>query len=499
MLGWAWLTREEGLWFAPGLAVLLLWAAVLARRELPKLRALVARILVIGIAFGSVNLAFMATNQTVYGSFVGVDVNEPNFVAAYDALVSVESGPRVRHVPMTNMARDAAAAVSPTFRPLADQLANPSTTSGWGGISCKVYKDACGEIAGGWFIWALRDAAKANGFYASPKTASESFGRIADEIRGACSSGQLTCRSGLIHFLPVLSTSQWLALPDALSRVARAVWLQNAPRGGAGSLSVDPQSSVTASAAWATLNYPRLSPLRKSARPWKVFGWYHGSTSNSWPTFSVSSAAAAPVEFKITRRASPDIATHFADPEATNNRFEIEFTCPDTCQLAAQSSGSNSPLRLTLSAGHTSAQGNGATVYVDRVDDGNESAISPSPAPAFAEHFRDLLVTIYQPMLPLLLGLGIGGFLLAVVLAVRRRVAGHLLAVAAAGWLLVATRIFLLALVDISSFPAATFQYAQPAAYLAAMSALLSLGALLAGWRAPRAQSGSAAFSGESG
>jgi hypothetical protein len=54
-----------------------------------------------------------------------------------------------------------------------------------------------------------------------------------------------------------------------------------------------------------------------------------------------------------------------------------------------------------------------------------------------------------------------------------------LLLTALAAWTLVATRIVLLVLIEVSSFPGANFLYALPASYLAVVAAFFSIAAVL--------------------
>ena len=70
VLGWFWLTREEGLWIMPGLVLLVLVAGLHAFR-LHRIREFALLLLVVTGVFGATQLGFSLVNRHVYGKFVG--------------------------------------------------------------------------------------------------------------------------------------------------------------------------------------------------------------------------------------------------------------------------------------------------------------------------------------------------------------------------------------------------------------------------------------------
>ena len=123
ILGWAWLTREEGVWFIPGLGLLAAGAVLIHRKQRRELLALARNIGVAAFGFIAVNAAFMTGNRLVYGSFVGVDFKERNFQSALEALEDVDVGPVIPYVPVSTAARSEIAKISPAFVPLSASLA----------------------------------------------------------------------------------------------------------------------------------------------------------------------------------------------------------------------------------------------------------------------------------------------------------------------------------------------------------------------------------------
>jgi hypothetical protein len=84
-------------------------------------------------------------------------------------------------------------AVSPAFREL--QPALEDLNSGWFTYGCLSYPHTCGDLTGGWFLWAVRDAVTRSGYHSTAANAAAYYLRLADEINAACESGRLDCDS----------------------------------------------------------------------------------------------------------------------------------------------------------------------------------------------------------------------------------------------------------------------------------------------------------------
>ena len=179
ILGWFWLTREEGVWIVPALGLMALVAVLqifcnrwdmlrYARASFkdPRLHGMVVALSIVIGVFATTQITFDSVNWFVYGKFVGVDIKEGNFQRALRAINSVRSGDTKPFVSITHAAMKRVDAVSPAFASLAPYFDGPG--KGWETFGCQLYPSACGEFASGWFIWALRDAAASNGYYSSP-------------------------------------------------------------------------------------------------------------------------------------------------------------------------------------------------------------------------------------------------------------------------------------------------------------------------------------------
>ncbi len=183
-----WLTREEGVWLLPAVALALGYVVLRALRDrgLPQrfvytgiivaLPALIVLLAISGIA---------ALNKHYYGLACVNELKSPFFTKAYGALTRVTVPPR--HItPVTALAREKIYAVSPAFAELKPYLDPPKEidserTSG-------PY-----EYFGGMFVWRFRDAVAMLGHANSLSDAQSYYLKLANEVNTACDSGRLEC------------------------------------------------------------------------------------------------------------------------------------------------------------------------------------------------------------------------------------------------------------------------------------------------------------------
>jgi hypothetical protein len=347
---------------------------------------------------------------------------------------------------------------------LSVNLAPGGAQFGWSRFGCHFYPATCDDIAAGWFLWALRDAGADHGFYKSPETARENFGRLASEIRAACADGKLRCRRLIwSSFLPAMTRQQWATFPSALLSVASMALFIDAPSPAQHSVA----NMTEQQDFWAFLNFPQAT----APETIRLRGWYWDSDSAQWPTFKLYGARGEEMPFSLTRLESPDLQKHFADERAGFNRFGIRMQCMGDCTLAAiREDGVELRLKLDHSPQRIAA-GN-AQLYLDDLFGAWYHA---GPARTAAVALRSALVEVYGVLAPVLILAGLAAFIGACVKAIRLRAIDPLLWVATSLWAFVATYITILALIQIGSFPALIYQYVVPAAYLAVFAAMLSL------------------------
>ena len=173
VVGWFWVTREEGIWLLPGLALLLLSSAYSPKRFLRGAVMVTAASLVMPLAISGLN-------DSYYGRPIVAELNAPEQTRALSLMQSVLAGESIDSVPVSRAAMSAIASVSPAFRALAPSYADPNF---WNNNTCLTPGDVtCGEIKGGWFHWSLREAIRRVGGYESPRTAEAYYLKLGDEI-----------------------------------------------------------------------------------------------------------------------------------------------------------------------------------------------------------------------------------------------------------------------------------------------------------------------------
>lgn len=462
-LAWFWTTREDGVWLLPGVAVLLLAGMAWARRDPVRRRD----ILLAGGVLAAACLGWLTLVATVhrveYGEFVLTEIQAAPFADAVDALQSVRVGQPVPFVPVPGAVREAVYEVSPRFARLRPML--EAQDNFWIRPGCSIYPDTCGDYAGGWFIWALRDAAAAVGAHASAPEAAAFYRGLAEEVGQACADGRLQCRRPLVAMMPPVTAGQWRTLPERLGSAARLlVWRDVRELPFRSHL-----DHPGAFAMWDFVGRPRV-PDDPAAMGQRAVGWLR-DPAGGWLQARCEGSAQA---IAIERRPSADVAAHFDDPAAAMSRFAWRLPPGQDCRLELLSGAGAVDLSSVDAVPRQFALGE-ATLNFDGLP-----AIPPTAVAATApQAVKAGIWRGYAMVLPWLAAAGLCGFAWAMAAALRRRRAGALAVLAMAAWGLVASRTLVLALVDLSAFPAINHQYLQGAFPLLVLACIASLGAAL--------------------
>ncbi|WP_202841168.1 hypothetical protein [Luteimonas saliphila] len=458
-LGWFWTTREDGIWMLPGVALLLLAGAGWAWRDRAQRRSVLAACAWTVLATLAWLSLVATTNGLKYGAFTTVELKSPAFSDALGALQGVREGDVVPFVPVPERVREAVYAVSPSFARLRPALEEGDRF--WLRPGCTLYGQTCGDYAGGWFLWALRDAAASVGAHASAPTADAFYAGLADEVRRACEDGRLTCKRPLLQLMPAATAEQWRSLPGRLRTAAGLLSWQGVQEAPFRSHLDHPGNADM----WRFVGGPRV-PDKAEALGDRAVGWMR-DPHGGWIR---GRCGADDRIIAIDRLPSPDVAAHLDDPTTVHNRFRFRPPGPD-CDIELPGAG-----RLALSAVEATPGAfslGGAQLYLDGLE-----AIPPQAvAPAWSATVKRGVWLAYERGLPWLAGAGLLAFAWALLRAFGQRRLGVLLVLAATGWGLVASRALLLALVDLSSFPALNHQYLQAAFPLLVLAAIASLAA----------------------
>ncbi|QTL05351.1 hypothetical protein J5J86_08730 [Aquabacter sp. L1I39] len=479
-LAWALVTREEGVWFFPGLAALLLAGIVWSGISWKTARHLLPGLAGAACGFSALLLALLTANFVTYGAFVTVDFQDRAFKDVIGALSSIEDGGPVRQVPVTVTAMEKAAAVSPALARLAADLQPGGPLAKWYEASCTSLPHTCGQLAGGWFVWAFRDAAANAGVFSSPRAARETFSRMAREIKAACASGALTCRPTLNAHIPHMSLAQWLDVPGRMLQALTTSAIATGDSYEMATTRPEPNEALF-NLYWSILNYPRTYGPASDRR--ETLGWIRLPEGEAWPSLTLRDPHGASIRASIQRVASPDLAQATGDEGAANNRFRADYVCPGTCTLEATfADGTQLLLPLGLGGALERAEG-GRTLHVDAT----VAALHPAGlwnrhANTAGKTIQALFRIIPFVFLPLVTLAALAFVWTAVQLARERRLDPVWLC-AGSAWVMIGTRLAIVAIVDVSSFPAINPQYTLPATYMLGLAIPLSLSAGWSSWK----------------
>lgn len=479
LTGWLVLTREEGVWIAPGVAIIMAYGAWLAWRRHALARDALLPLLAMMLAFMAAQGTFSGLNWIAYGRATGVETNSTPFKEALAALQSVDVGPRVPYLPVPRKARFAIYAVSPSFRSLKDYFDPADGKTPWQ-FGCSLYPATCGDIAGGWFLWALRDAVSTKGDYASPARAAAFYRKLTAEVTQACHDQRLRCSPTPIALLPHISIAQWRELPASLLSGIRQITDAQLPNLDPGLSSGD---SKDIDADIAFLGNPVITARQPEAdapeHNFRVAGWYRSPSSN-WISGQIEQADGNARIIPISRVASPDLVTGFKDPSASHERFDFQIACGMPCNFTfVDWHGASIPLKLGQLVGQRIHFSLGAaTLNIDVISEHSATARGPDIRIAASTAVRDFLSQAFSIFMPWLAAAALLAMVVVVALVLFKRRLDIITVLATSVWTLLATRLMLLGIIDISLFPGMITEYLSPAYVLLCVAEVLSFCAL---------------------
>jgi len=460
-----WLTREEGVWLAPALAVLL-GAVCLdaftrwrngARRAALRLTAITAvGVAAAGLVAAGIVGSVAAANRASYGIFASNEFHGSAFPAAYGALSRIRHDAWSRHVVFPRDARDKAYAVSAAVRELRPSLDGEHGEL-WREIGCaQTQTSPCPEILSGWFMWALRDAVAAAGHYASGRDADAFYWRLAGEINAACDDGRLPCLPFRATMAPPFRwhyVTDALALVPALLRVLVGV--------GNAKVGASPSSGLEFYIEhMAELVGPVSRPFTSVVA---IVGWIE--VKDALPAIFVRDRAVTAFQSQLIIRPLDNVPA--GSPDRRLVEFELTADCRrPSCDFVVKSGSDEQIVQLTALAAGSRLQTADYDLSIRAIlerGEGTHKAFAAQKLRRLQLSIASMIARTYATIIPVLAALALIGFVATAVLQRAHRFPPGILTLTAVCAAAVAARIALLAYLDVTSIWSVNLLYLSPA------------------------------------
>jgi len=218
-----WMTREEGFIVISTLLIVFVSGVLLVSKDQIRKERINTAFVHLALALGSAVAVFciVATlNFFNYGRFAVDEMKDGDFQSALIALQRVGGVFDRPYVPVPREARKAIYPESPAFSSLQRFLDPPRGGARFVSSAdiCKMLPSTCNDIAGGWFLWALRDAAARAGMHGSAQQAASFYRQLASQVNTACATHKVRCLAWIPPLVPPIPASQWAIFPSNLLR-----------------------------------------------------------------------------------------------------------------------------------------------------------------------------------------------------------------------------------------------------------------------------------------
>lgn len=166
-------------------------------------------------------------NYRSFHAFSKSDTSAPSVKAAYKALLRIRPSKFIRFIPVSKETRARAYEISPTFARLKPELEG-KIGQGWE-YQARANLGIDHEIAAGWFLWALREAANKIGVHKNGREAASFYWKMAGEINRACDEKRIPARTVILSLVDPNSLTSFKYFPQAYRRIS-ALFVSPYPR-----------------------------------------------------------------------------------------------------------------------------------------------------------------------------------------------------------------------------------------------------------------------------
>jgi len=225
----AWRTRDESLWLVPASVVfvaLMIRELVVMQRGGVNSRQMIVPVAAMVLPCLSVyclTVWIQHRNFRHYGVAVVNELVEPGFVSAFSWLTRIDGETHHPYIPITRQAMSDASRISLHFERLYPYLAQQLDGKGWSQFGCQMM-GICDELAGGWAVWAVRDAASAVGVHAGAVHAAAFYADLAGEIEAGCRTGSIACSANPTGNM-LAPPMKGIDIPRIILSVPKVIWM----------------------------------------------------------------------------------------------------------------------------------------------------------------------------------------------------------------------------------------------------------------------------------
>jgi hypothetical protein len=457
----AYQTRTEGVVLLAPLLVLGAWS-LYDRRHWWRgdRRRLSVHMLVLPVVSALLlGVAIAGANYAKWGVWATQELAASGYKSAMAALSGIDAGPTPKQITVTREMMALAFRESPTFRELQPAM-DGAVGAGWVAIA-RPYVSAPGEIGNGWFYWALRDVAARTGWHADARLAEQKYAAMAAELNKAFDDGRLKRRRLPSSFVDP-DVAKWAPdVPASLGAIARQLV---APR---------PDFADSPAENASPRQFDRYAVVAERRHPVprvSLNGWTIAPSGSLIGLASADGQAA----WQPLGAARPDMPGAYAFALTAR-----DTPAPTSVVLQTPEGVRKSVAIANLSAGKTAPLEGGGIVGIDGIETG--------ASVQRAGEIVSSLVAVYVRA-GYLFCFFVAAAVAMLVLRAPRGAVELLIALSVAG---IGARIFLLAVLDASSWNGAQPRYMMPALPFFASAGVLSLCSLCARLKANRSEQAS--------
>lgn len=187
-----WNIREDSIWLLPFYAAALVITIIYLLVENKKDKKLIQKVAIIFISAVCVlivNNGIKLVNYINYGVYTDTELFDTSFSKVKNLLINIDEEEDEKDgITVSRATLNRLFEVSPTLKEIEPFVGPYMYDNFWQLVGDNVDD---GEVYGGYFFWAIRDAVQAAGYYESGEIANEFYSKVYDEINQAIDAGEI--------------------------------------------------------------------------------------------------------------------------------------------------------------------------------------------------------------------------------------------------------------------------------------------------------------------